>query len=241
MKKMKKPKVSIITPCLNSEATIRQTIESVLNQTYSNIEYIVTDGRSEDKTVSILREYSRISGGRLQYISERDNGIYSAMNKGIRLSSGTLIGIINSDDFYEADAVEKAVDQMTASEYQVIYGYCRLIENNRMTGILKKKHTNLAKEMIPHPTCFLTRAIYRDFGLFLTTFRIAGDYELMLRLYQSGKVTFTQIKEIIANFRIGGACSDLERLRREEAVIQYHYHLIPFQEMLMGLLGLNAY
>lgn len=237
---MKNIKVSIITPCLNSAVTIRQTIESVLNQTYANIEYIIVDGRSNDGTLDIIREYIPLFDGRLQYISEKDSGIYSAMNKGIKLSSGLLIGIINSDDYYENDAVENIVRHMTNEKYQVVYGYCRLINRNRITGVLKNRHEILAQRMIPHPTCFVTRWVYRDFGLFLTVFKISGDYELMLRLYYSGKVAFIQIEEVIANFRIGGACFNLERVKREDAMIRYHYKVISFTDMFINILGLDV-
>lgn len=237
---MKNIKVSIITPCLNSVDTIRQTIESVLNQTYKNIEYIIVDGGSKDGTLDIIHKYIPLFGKRLRYISEKDNGIYDAMNKGIKLSTGSLIGIINSDDYYEYDAVETIVKHMTTDQYQVVYGYCRQIRNNRIAGILRNKHENLPQGMIPHPTCFVTRQVYRDFGLFLTTFKIAGDYELMFRLYYSGKVTFVQVKEIIANFRVGGACFNLKRVKRENAMIRYHYKTIPFTDMLINILGLDV-
>lgn len=102
-------KVSIITPCLNSEETIRDTIESVLGQSYQNIEYIIVDGRSTDRTIEIVKEYASGFEGRLRYISEKDSGIYDAMNKGILQASGSVIGIINSDDWYEPEAVEQAV------------------------------------------------------------------------------------------------------------------------------------
>ena len=102
-------KVSIITPCLNSETTIRDTIESVIRQSYQNMEYIIVDGGSTDRTVEIIEEYMDVFAGRLRYISEKDNGIYDAMNKGIQRASGSVIGIINSDDWYEPEAVERAV------------------------------------------------------------------------------------------------------------------------------------
>lgn len=224
-------KVSIITPCFNSEKTIRNTIESVLNQTYRNIEYILIDGGSTDRTLQIIEEYRSQFGGRMKVVSEKDKGIFDAMNKGLRLSKGSLIGIINSDDFYEPDAVEKITGSMTGDIYQVIYGYCRLLRADRRAGLLKNRHENLAKEMIPHPTCFVTRKVYCDFGMFLTVFRIANDYEFMVRLYQSKKVTFTQVKQIIANFRLGGASDDAKRAARENALIAYAYKLIRFRDM----------
>lgn len=228
---MKQIKVSIITPCLNSSETIERTIKSVLQQTYSNIEYIIIDGKSTDNTINIIRQYLPKFEGRMRYISEKDSGIYNAMNKGIKLSTGQLIGIINSDDFYEKDTVEKVVLCSSREKYQVIYGYCRIIDNNHITGIIKRNHKGLGKEMIPHPTCFITRKTYKDFGLFLTLYKITGDYELMLRLFYSGKVKFIQVKEILANFTLGGISSN-KRCSIETTLIQYFYHYISFTTMI---------
>lgn len=229
-------KVSIITPCLNSAGTISQTIESVLNQTYKNIEYIVVDGGSSDGTLDIIRGYLPRFQGRMKYVSEKDKGIYDAMNKGIRLSGGELIGIINSDDFYEPDAVETIVSHMSADKYQVLYGYCRLLEGNRERGVLKNSHLDLKNQMIPHPTCFVTRGIYCDFGMFLTVFKIADDYEFMCRLYRTGQVTFTQIRHVIANFRTGGACSNLALSEKEAAFIAFYHRLISLKELVGRML-----
>lgn len=230
--------VSIITPCLNSEATIRQTIESVLNQTYKNIEYIIVDGGSTDGTVDIIKEYVPLFCGRMRYVSEPDKGIYDAMNKGIRKSRGQLIGIINSDDWYEPDAVEKILRNMTGDRHQVVYGYCTIIENNHIRGISKNNHMMLARDMIPHPTCFITRNVYRDFGMFLTAFKVSSDYELIVRLYRSRKVTFTQVKEIIAHYRLGGASSDSKRVTIESAPMAYYHKMITLGELVKMLAGI---
>lgn len=228
--------VSIITPCLNSAGTIRDTIESVLNQTYENIEYIIVDGGSTDGTVEIIREYYPLFHGRMKFVSEKDKGIYDAMNKGIRLSTGSLIGIINSDDYYEWDAVENAAEHMSDERYQVLYGYCNFIVHNSIRRVIKDNHKNSG--MIPHPTCFVTRKVYSDFGMFLTKFKIAGDYEFIMRLYKSKKITFTQVQKVIANFRQGGI-SDNRKLRdRECAVIEYYYGKISFMELLTVLMVL---
>ncbi len=173
--------VSIITPVYNGEKTIRDTIESVLRQTYKNIEYIVIDGASTDHTMEIVKEYEPLFQGRLKCVSEKDSGIYNAMNKGIRLSTGQLIGIINSDDYYEFDAVEKVVSVMSDDFYQVIYGYLRIIEKGGESRVTKV-HKDSGK-MIAHPTCFLTRTVYQKYGMFLEWFETFADYELMLRLY----------------------------------------------------------
>lgn len=196
--------VSIITPCLNSVGTIRDTIESVLNQTYAPVEYIIVDGGSTDGTLEVIKKYEPLFEGRLKYVSEKDTGIYNAMNKGIRMSRGSLIGIINSDDFYEADTVEQAVLHMGNEACQVIYGYLRIIEKTGTVKYARVLHDSLPKKMIGHPTCFLTRETYRRCGLFLESLKITADYELMLRLYRDDRVKFHPISSVIANFRAGG-------------------------------------
>lgn len=210
--------VSIITPCLNSEETIRTTIESVLNQTYENIEYIIVDGLSTDRTIDIVKEYEPLFQGRMRYISEKDKGIYNAMNKGLRMAGGKLIGIINSDDYYEPDTVEAAVANMSRARYQVIYGYMGVLQEDNLIYIARENHRSLMEKMIPHPTCFVTRDTYQKYGLFLEWFKIAADYELMLRLCVKEDVAFTQVKKVQAYFRLGGASgSDKYDLEREVA------------------------
>lgn len=234
-------KVSIITPCFNSAKTIRRTIESVLHQTYKNIEYIIVDGGSSDGTLDIIREYLPRFQGRMRYCSEKDRGIYDAMNKGIRMTRGGVIGIVCSDDYYEPDAVEKVVSCLTGDRYQVVYGYCRFIENGHAAGLMKSNHKDLKQYMIPHPTCFVTRGTYCDFGMFLTVFKISGDYELMLRLYNSREVVFTQIKEVLTNFRIGGESHNLKRRTLENIAFKYHHRAYSLREALKRLIGLYVY
>lgn len=191
-------KVSVITPCLNSEKTIRDTIESVLGQTYDNIEYILVDGESTDRTVEIIEEYRLISGGRLQYISEKDHGIYDAMNKGIRLASGNVIGIINSDDWYEPDAVERAVCCLKKNEADVAYGEIWVIGENGE----REYHTNHSV-FPPHPSTFIRREIYLRHGMYDQSYKIAADRDLMLR-FISRQVRIAHIDGILANFRRTG-------------------------------------
>ena len=112
--------VTVITPCYNSEKTIRRTIESVLNQTYKDIEYLIIDGASTDKTVEIAKSYEAAFEGRMHIYSEKDEGIYYAMNKGIGLAKGEIIGIVNSDDYYEPEAVAKIAEKRTGSPYQIL-------------------------------------------------------------------------------------------------------------------------
>lgn len=215
-------KVSVITVCRNSEKTLKDTIESVLNQTYPNIEYIIVDGKSVDTTIEIIKKYEPLFQGRMRYISEKDKGIYNAMNKGIRMAKGQLIGILNSDDYYESDAVETAVNNMDSDPFQVIYGYMQVLEKDTKKRIVKDNHKNLKNEMIPHPTCFITRKTYQKYGLFLEWFKVAADYELMLRLYNKNDVIFTQIKKVVSNFRLGGTSTDQKySLEREIARVMH--------------------
>lgn len=193
-----KIKVSVITPCFNSEKTIRDTIESVLEQTYNNIEYILIDGGSTDHTVDIVEEYRLISDGRLRYISEKDNGIYDAMNKGIACADGDVIGIINSDDWYEADALEKAVQCFESMKADAVYGEIWVIDENG-----QRKYHTYHSIFPPHPSTFIRREIYQKFGMFDLHYRIAADRELLLRLMAKG-IRFEHIDGILANFRETG-------------------------------------
>lgn len=191
-------KVSIITPCLNSEATIRQTIESVLKQIYPNIEYIIIDGCSRDGTVQIIEEYLPLFQGRMRYVSEKDNGVYDAMNKGIRQASGDIIGIINSDDWYEFDAVESVVTCFKNTDADVIHGEIWVINERG------EREYQTAHSVFPmHPSTFIKREIYKKYGMFDIGYRIAADRELLLRLMAEG-VRFEHTDRIFANFRETG-------------------------------------
>lgn len=197
-------KVSIITPVLNGAKTIRQTIESVWNQTYKNIEYIIIDGCSTDSTPDIIKEYLPLFGRRIKYVREPDRGIYNAMNKGIRMSSGKLIGIINSDDYYEITAIENVVKAMEDDEYQLIYGYCRILgKGDTSIQINRNTHEDLFRTAFMHPTCFVTRKTYCRYGLFVERYKVVADCDLLYRLYRNN-IKFVQVKEILANYRIGG-------------------------------------
>lgn len=217
--------VTIITPCYNSEKTIRQTIESVLGQTYSNIEYLIIDGASTDKTVEIAKSYEGAFDGRMRIISEPDEGIYYAMNKGIGLAEGDLIGIINSDDYYEKDAVAKMIEHRTPNPYQILYGFERVLRDGKEVSICIHHHTNLDHQMITHPTCFVTKKLYEDFGVFNTNYKYSADYEFMLRMYHSGKIEFTPVYELISNYALGGA-SGSRAAYMETQRLYYQYGVI---------------
>lgn len=219
---MESIKVSIITVCFNSEKTIERTIKSVFDQTYKNIEYIIIDGASTDKTLEIIDGYRDQFRERLKVVSEKDDGIYYAMNKGIALSTGTLIGIINSDDWYEVDAVQKMVNAYEEDHNNpltVYYGNTGMIRDNQLLSVSKSEHNRLEDGMISHPSCFVTKEAYDKLGVYNTDYPSVADYDLMLRYKRAGRVDFVNVNEHIANFTLGGMSStgkayiDLLRLK----------------------------
>lgn len=198
-----KPLVTIITVCFNSEKTIEKTIQQVLNQTYQNYEYLIIDGNSKDHTLEIVKSYETLFNGKMRILSEPDDGVYFAMNKGIKMAKGQLIGIINSDDFYENDAIENIVRNMTKDKYQVLYGFLKILRGNVEISTILNRHENLEEIMIAHPACFVTRDVYDSFGMFNTEYNSCADYEMMLRFYYSGKIKFIPVYHLIATFLSG--------------------------------------
>lgn len=203
-------KVSIITVCYNSEKTIERTIKSVLDQTYKRIEYLIIDGASTDDTLIIIDKYKDTFGDRLKVVSEKDEGIYYAMNKGIGLATGELIGIINSDDWYEQDAVEnivKAYEENHNNPCTIYYGKTGMICDGKLLRIEQPSHEELEEQMISHPSCFVTAKTYKEYGVFDTKYTSVADYDLMLRYIRSNKVSFIPVDKHIANFALGGMSS----------------------------------
>ncbi len=195
-------KVSIITVVYNGAATIEQTILSVLNQTYRNIEYIVIDGESTDGTQRVIEKYKqRIT----YYVSEKDDGLYDAMNKGIRRATGEIIGILNSDDWYENNAVEKAVQYFAGHDAGILYGRLMLVypDGSQRLEHLLPLETLWYQISVSHPTVFVKKCIYEKYGGFRTEYKIAADYELLLRLYCE-HIDFGFIDSVLTYFRVGG-------------------------------------
>lgn len=212
--------VSILTPCYNSAKTIENTLRCVERQTYRQIEYIIIDGGSTDGTLDIIERHRDRLPERFQLVSEKDSGIYDAMNKGIGLASGHLIGIVNSDDWYEEDTVEQAVAHYRGNPYEVVYGMQRNYLHGKEKSVILYHHDFLPQQMITHPTCFVTKAAYEEFGLFDLQYRSAADYDLMLRFMETGKVVFSPVMRVLSNFRLGGMSSSQVGVR-ENARIRY--------------------
>lgn len=198
--------VSIITVSLNSSATIERTIKSVTGQTYKNIEYIIVDGGSTDSTMQIVERYGK-EYDNISYTSEPDRGIYDAMNEGLSRSRGELIGILNSDDWYEKDAVERILEGYCENDRKpaVYYGFMGVYKDGLEKSCLFFHHHFLPENMINHPSCFVSRQIYDKYGTYDTGYRIAADYDLMLRLFYIDEGLFYPVYERIANFSLGGA------------------------------------
>ncbi len=199
--------VSIITPCFNSEKTIARTFEALISQTYQNIEYIVIDGASTDGTIDIIKKYEKKFPFPFKYVSEPDKGIYDAMNKGIHMAQGKLIGIVNSDDYYSEDAIMNIVDAYDGAEYRILYGFQRNIKDGQETQIFINHHSQLKYMMITHPTCFVTKSIYKDFGCYDTSYKSSADYEFMDRIFCEIPECFKPVYKIISNFEEGGMSS----------------------------------
>lgn len=202
------PLVSIITVVFNGDKYLEQTILSVLNQTYSNIEYIIVDGGSSDSTLDIIDKYA----DKIDYwVSEPDRGIYDAMNKGINLATGKLIGIINSDDWYELDAVSEVI-RTYKDDSTIIYGLMRHIIEETPIEVYAAYPISIPNKMIPHSTCFVPKLVYDKYGSFDLSYRSCADYQFVLRLHKEG-VSFVMLEKILANFRFGGFSFKLHSLR----------------------------
>lgn len=200
--------ISIITSVFNNAATIRDSIESVLRQTYTKIEYIVIDGGSTDGTVEIIQEYKDSIS---QFISEPDKGIYDGLNKGIRLASGEIIAFLHSDDIYPNDSVVSDIMTHFNENLDGIYGDLVYTAKNNTTQILRYWKSEPFQPkllrcgwMPPHPTLFLRRSVYENYGSFDLNFAIAADYDFMLRILTEN-ITIKYIPKILYIMRMGGA------------------------------------
>lgn len=198
-----RPLISIITVCLNSAEYIERCINSVLNQTYNNIEYIIIDGGSTDATVEIIKKYeARIAW----WISETDRGIYDAMNKGIAKCTGEFIGLLNSDDNYMPDAIQKVVNALSDDEsIDVLHGNI-MVHNQQGTFISTGNHDNLLKNWaVKHPACFIRTKIHKTYT-YDDTIRISADFDLLLKLWANG-YHFKHIDHVLTCFSPFGASS----------------------------------
>lgn len=211
-------KVSIITVTYNSENTLKDTIESVYNQTYNDIEYILIDGKSTDTTVDIIKNYiSKFNDKHFEYkwVSEKDNGIYDAINKGIKMATGDIIGILNSDDYYYDNNVVKVISEAFADKNtDCIYGNLEYIDpiSKKVRRRWKSKQFEpglFQKSWTPaHPTFYCKKELYNKYGVYRTDFKIAADVELMYRFLEKNSVVSKYIDRYFVIMRQGGVSSN---------------------------------
>jgi len=213
-----KPLISIITVVFNGEKYLEQTIQSVLNQTYSNVEYIIVDGDSTDGTLDIIKKYE----DQIDYwVSEKDNGIYDAMNKGVSLGTGDYIAFLNADDWYPIESIKWVVENAMKTKAGYIYGNINLYDGDVFMQI---REPNLKKykkyQPFGHQSLFV-KINYMQQMPFDTRYNIAADYDFMIKLIVS-EISYIQIKESLVNFRIRGISSEVD-FAKEHFHIQYNH------------------
>lgn len=204
--------ISIITTTYNSEATIADTIESILRQSYKDIEYWVVDGCSKDDTLKILKHYEPMFGGRMHVISEPDNGIYDAMNKGIKQCTGDVVGILNSDDYFTSDDIIKSVAKaFKEKDIDAVYGDIHFIHDGKPERIVRYYSSAMFHPfwlrfgfMPAHPSFYVKREVYERFGTYSTDYKIASDYDMMVRLFHTHRIRALYLGRDFVTMRTGG-------------------------------------
>ncbi len=216
------PLVSVVTVVKNSGSTIEKTIKSVRDQSYKNIEYIIIDGNSTDTTLNIINKFSSLIN---VLVSEKDNGIYDAMNKGIEIANGEIIGILNADDLYKTNAVQLVTDEFNSNPMlDYCYGSISLIDTDGLNcGVVrppprnKWKNKVLRETIVPHPSMFVRKKSYEKFGKYDSTLKLAGDFELISRFHLSGALG-AEIHAVLTEFRLGGRSNAIKILVEKKMV-----------------------
>jgi glycosyltransferase len=236
------PTVSIITVVYNNQRFIDDAIKSVLNQSYSSIEYIVVDGASTDNTVEIIKKYeNKIS----KCVSEKDEGVYDALNKGIKLSSGDVIGFLHSDDFYADEyVIEKVAAKFNSSDADVFYSDLEYVSRkNKSHTVRHWKAGEFSRNslkygwMPPHPAMFVRRLVYNKVGLFDINMKIASDYDMVLKILQS-PVKVLYLNEVLVKMRTGGSSNSsikniLTKSRDDYVVLKKNNFSFPAVSLLL--------
>lgn len=208
-------KISIITATYNSAETLPQTLESILSQTYDDYEVIVVDGLSTDDTMKIVRHYAGRFSGKLRFVSEKDRGLYDAMNKGLQMAEGDVVGILNSDDFYTSDTILRQVaDAMQTTDVDAVYGDVHYVSQNNTQKILRHYSSRFFRPwmmrlgfMPAHPSFYCKRRLYLRHGLFDLSYKVAADFEQLLRLIFIHRISTRYLPLDFVTMRVGGASS----------------------------------
>jgi glycosyltransferase involved in cell wall biosynthesis len=210
-------KISIITVVWNNKKTIKDAIDSVLSQTYKNIEYIIIDGASIDGTIEIIKNY----GDKItKFVSEPDKGLYDAMNKGIKLATGYVVGILNSDDLYiDNFVIEKIVKTFEEQKMDSLFADLVYVKPDNLDKIVRYYDSSnfnplkFAYGWMPaHPTFFVKREVYKKYGLFRTDLKIASDFDILARFLYINKVPYYYMKEVLVKMRVGGVSTSFSSI-----------------------------
>ena len=213
--------ISIITATFNSAKTLKDTIQSVLRQTNKDFEYLIIDGGSTDETIDIVKSYESEFSGRLKWVSEKDQGIYDAMNKGIKMASGDVVGILNSDDYFTSDDILQTVaDAFKCQEIDAIYGDIHFIRDGNPQKCVRYYSSRMFRPfwlrfgfMPAHPSFYCKREIFDKAGLYSLDYKIGADYEMMVRLFKRHKIKSLYANKDFVTMRTGGASNTNVRSR----------------------------
>ncbi len=222
-------KISIITACFNSGGTLRDTMRSVLSQSFADWEHIIVDGNSKDDTVDIIRELEPEYENRLKWVSEPDRGIYDAMNKGLDMATGDVIGILNSDDFFSGpEVLERINAELESRRIDAVYGDIHFVESARLNDCARYYSSRFFHPWMmifgyqpAHPSFYCRRKCYRKFGGFDISFRVAADFENMLRLIYINRIKIRYIPLDFVTMRTGGAST--KGLASHVQILMDHY------------------
>lgn len=207
-------KLSLITVTYNSDKTLAYTIESVLSQSYSNVEYIIVDGASTDQTVDVIKKYEPRFNGTMKWVSEPDKGLYDAMNKGIRMATGDVVGILNSDDFFTTnDILQQVADAFEANkEIDAVYGDVHFVNPDNLEKCVRYYSSKVFRRslmkiglMPAHPSFYLKKERFEQFGYYKTDYKIAADFEFLLRVIYKGRILTKYMSIDMVAMRTGGA------------------------------------
>lgn len=225
-------KISIITVCYDSALTIYDAINSVNIQTFSNIEHIFIDGGSKDSTVDIINNNSKREK---VIVSEKDNGLYDAINKGIKMASGDVLGFVHSDDLLASgDVISEIAKEFNKCYYDGVYGDLNYVSLKDTSSIIRKwKSKSFEKRLLnhgwmpAHPTVFLRKEVYEKHGLFNLNYKIAADYDFIIRIFKDETLKFKYLPKVFTNMRIGGASNHslkniMQKSREDYKVIKTH-------------------
>ena len=222
-------KISIITTSYNSDQTISDTIKSVLIQSYKNIEYIIIDGLSKDNTIKIIKEYEPQFDGKLKWISEKDNGIYDAINKGITIASGDIIGVLNSDDFFTSPFIIESIVKILNNNKNIdaVYGDVNFVKSEDTNRNVRYYSSKIFKRslmriglMPAHPTFYCKKECYLKYGLYKSNYTICADFDLLLRFIYINNISIRYIQLDMVTMRTGGVSTN--RLKSHITIMKEH-------------------